>query len=332
MNSMKPLRRHVCFLHVGHGNSTVLIAGEDSVVVIDVGRQSNLSEFLRDQGITHVDSVSLSHADADHIGAMVGLLATQEVSIDRIFLNSDATKDTETWDDLLSELDFAAQTGSPEFRLGLVSGHAEKLPGEVCLNVLGPSQYLAGKGPGSTNRSGARIRTNSISAVISISVSGSTLAVLPGDLDWVGLQDLLAHGRDLRARILVYPHHGGLPGAGVSPEAYAQALLSEVEPGIVVFSIGRGQHDTPRPDTVRFLRKTLPDTRIVCTQLSEHCSWRLPAESPVHLSRAFARGRAHRKCCGGTVVVPLDDFAALLPQPLAHADFIRSHAETALCS
>ena len=332
MNSAKPLRRHVCFLDVGHGNSTVLIAGEESVVIIDVGRQSTLSEFLREQGITHVDSVYLSHADADHIGGLVGLLATEEVSIDRVFLNSDASKGTETWDDLLYELDLLVQAGSLEFRPGLVSGHGEEFPGEVRLNVLGPSPYLAGKGSGSTNRSGARIRTNSISAVISISVSGSTLALLPGDLDGVGLQDLLDHRKNLRARILVYPHHGGLPGGGLSPRQYAQALLSEVEPGFVVFSIGRGQYDMPKPDTVRFLRKTLPDTRIVCTQLSEHCSGKLPAGSPTHLSQAFARGRAHRKCCGGTVVVPLDDFAALLPQREAHADFIRNHAEGALCS
>ena len=92
------LRRHVCFLDVGHGNSTVVIAGEESVLVIDVGRQSTLSEFLLEQEITHINSIYLSHADADHIGALVGILATK-VSIDRVFLNTDASKHSNIWDD-----------------------------------------------------------------------------------------------------------------------------------------------------------------------------------------------------------------------------------------
>lgn len=332
MNSSQRLRRHLCFLDVGHGNSTVLIAGEGSVVVIDAGKQSALSEFLLEQRITHVDAIYLSHADADHIGGLVGILATQMVSIDRVYLNSDASKSTRAWDDLLYELDFAHQSGSLKFSVELVSGATEQLPGEVCLHVLGPSRYLAAKGPGSALRSGEKIRSNSISAVISVTVSGSTLAVLPGDLDGIGLQDLLQNCKDLSAPILVYPHHGGLPGGRMEPTEYARRLLSAVNPGVVVFSIGRGQYSTPSPDTVRVVRETLPDTRIVCTQLSEFCSGKRPTESPTHLSSAFAMGRAHRKCCGGTVVVPLDDHASLLPQPGPHAGFIRYNAETALCS
>ena len=179
MNTPAPLRRHLCFLDVGHGNSTVLIAGEESVVVVDVGRQSALSEFLLQQGITHIDSIYLSHADADHIGALTGIIATQQVSIGRVFLNSDASKDTKTWEDLAYVLDRARQAGSLEASVGLVAGRTEELSGDVCLRVLGPSLYLATKGAGSTHRSGGRIQTNSISAVISITVAGATLALLP---------------------------------------------------------------------------------------------------------------------------------------------------------
>ncbi len=99
-----------------------------------------------------------------------------------------------------------------------------------------------------------------------------------------------------------------------------------------VFSIGRGRYATPNPDTVAVLRLTLPTARVICTQLSEHCSHQLPGHSPTHLSQAFARGRASGACCGRTVVVPLDDFAAILPEPAPHREFIRTHAQTALCS
>ena len=331
MSTSDLLRRHLCFLDVGHGNSTVLIAGDAHVVIIDVGRQSALSEFLSEQQITHVNSIYLSHADADHIGALVGILATHQISIDRVFLNSDGSKHTQVWDDLIYELNAAHQAGSLQFEVGLVSGMAEELPGGVCLDVLGPSRYLAAKGPGGTHRSAPKIRTNSISVVVSIAVAGTRLALLPGDLDGVGLRDLMDNCEDLRAPILIYPHHGGLPGA-MNPIEFANTLLAAVHPELVVFSIGRGHHATPNPDTVRFLREALPNARIVCTQLSEHCSRRLPSQSPTHLSQSFALGRAGGACCGGTVVIPLDDIASIVPQMGPHAEFIQAQAETALCS
>ena len=331
MNSSARLRRHLCFLDVGHGNSTVLIAGDESVVVVDVGSQSALSEFFLQQGITHVDSIYLSHADADHVGALVGIITTQQVSIGRVFLNGDASKDTKTWEDLVYVLDRARKAGSVEADLGLVAGETEDLPGDVCLRVLGPSWYLATRGVGSTDRSGRRIGTNSISAVISIAVAGNTLALLPGDLDDVGLADLLENGIDIRASVLAYPHHGGRPGGSAEPGSYAETLLGAVNPELVIFSIGRGRYATPNPETVRTVRDAAPDVRIVCTQLSEHCSEALPDDSETHLSEVFARGRARKACCGGTVVIPLDDPAAVLPEAGPHGEFIGTHAPTALC-
>ena len=83
MNAAKRLRRYLCFLYVGLGISTVLIADENSVVVIDVGRQSTRSEFLREQGITHLNSICLSHEDTDHIDALIGILATRKAPTSR---------------------------------------------------------------------------------------------------------------------------------------------------------------------------------------------------------------------------------------------------------
>ena len=291
MNSSARLQHHLCFLDVGHGNSTVLLAGDESVVVVDVGRQSALSEFLREQGIKHINSVYLSHADADHIGGLTGILATKEVSIDHVFLNSDALRDTKIWNDLLYELDRAREAGSLEPVIGLVAGRTEELAGEVRLQVLGPSVYLAGRGAGSTDRQGEMIQTNSISAVISISVAGATLALLPADLDGVGLRDLLRHDADIRASILVFPHHGAGAGGSTDSVSYARTLLNAVNPELVVFSIGRGLYSTPNPEILRAVREVAPDARIVCTQLSEHCAKELPDEPATHLSQAFARGR-----------------------------------------
>lgn len=331
MSQSKTLRRHLCLLDVGHGNCSVLIAGESDVVVIDAGRQSSLSEFLREQQITRIRSIYLSHADADHIGGLVGLLATRKVAIERVFVNTDTLKGSIIWSDLLYELDAARQAQRLDPRFELVAGHIETLSGEVALEVLGPSQYLADKGPGSTHRSGGKIDSNSVSAIISISVGASRIALLPADVDGTGLDDLLHTNQDLSAHLLVYPHHGGKPGSGASLQEFGEKLLSAVKPNLVIFSFGREQYSNPSPDTVRLLRKLLPNARIACTQLSRHCARELPATPKFHLSTAFARGKERNECCAGTIVVPLDDPFDPLPQKESHLDFIKSHAPTALC-
>lgn len=327
---MTVLRRHLCILDVGHGNCAVIIAGETDVVVIDVGRRSTLLEFLAQQKIRRIRTVYLSHADQDHIGALVGLLASTEVSVDKVVVNSDSTKNTQVWDDLAYELNSAHGAGTLEFSVGLVSGDGEDL-NEVEIRVLGPSRYLATKGVGGTDRSGRRITSNSISAVLRVSASGQHVAILPADIDEVALDDMLQQGADLKAPIIVYPHHGGRPGAAAAVRRFAEVLLRETSPTVVVFSIARGRYRTPSPETVRVLREVLPDARIVCTQLSEHCSGEIPPGPPTHLSNAFALGSADRICCGGTIVVPLDGAGHLQPIQGDHTEFIRLNVETPLC-
>ena len=327
MNGPTELRRHLCFLDVGHGNATVLLAGDRNIVLVDVGKHSALSEFLDEQNVEHIRTIYLSHADEDHIGALVGLLGSPHISIDRVFLNTDASKASKVWEDLLYELNSAHWNGRLEFTPSLSAGHEEQLSGSVVLEVLGPSPYLAAKGPGSVDRAGRRIRSNSVSAVVAVSVNGDRLALLSADVDGIGLRDLLDNGADLVAPILVYPHHGGK-----EPSGFADRLLSAVCPDRVVFSIGRGRYGTPKPTTVALLRKALPNARIVCTQLSEHCSRNLPTNrQPPHLMDAFAQGRADGACCGGTIIVPLDQPASLGPAARSHAEFIHAHVETPLC-
>ena len=330
MKKPTKLLRHVCFLDVGHGNAAVLIAGHQEVALIDVGRHSALREFLDEQEITRIRSVYLSHADQDHIGALVGLLAARKISIERVYLNSDASKPSRVWNDLLYELDQAHRVGQLHFQPSLVVGHKELLAGNVSLEVLAPGPYLTGKGPGSLDLDGRRIRTNSISAVLAITVADQRLALLPADLDGVGLRDLLRNDLDLRAPILVYPHHGGLP-SDMDPDDFARTLLQAVRPEQVVFSIGRGRYSTPNPRTIAALREIQPNARIVCTQLSEHCSRNLPQTAADHLTDAFAQGRFPGSCCGGTIIVPLARPTSLLPLATDHAQFIRTHVDSPLC-
>ena len=315
-------------LDVGHGTSVVLFSGND-VAVFDTGTGGGLLEFPEQQRVTRIRMVVLSHADRDHVGGLVGLLAANTVEIERVILNTDSLKDSATWDDLLYELDARHRAGKIVFDTKMTVGDRETL-GAVTALVAAPSPYLSAKGPGSTDRSGRRISSNSISAVIRLCNAAGPIALLTGDPDSVGLEDLLRTEGACDAPVLVFPHHGG--GTGTADvEGYVSRLIERVRPRVVVFSIGRSRGETPDPAVVRHLRQAAPDARIICTQLSWHCAKSLPAFAPPHLSPAFALGRCDHACCGGTILIPLQDAAGIAPGLDDHRAFISTAAESPLC-
>ena len=322
-------QRRLCILDVGHGNCTVVDVGDGEAIVVDTAHGSALCEFLKEQKIERIRTIYLSHADEDHIGGLVGLLASNVVQVERVVVNSDAKKETAVWDDMAYELDSAHRAGRVQFDVGLVSGDGDNLD-DVEIRVLAPSRYLVTKGAGGMDRSGRTISSNSMSAVVRVSVSGRHVAVLPGDIDGVGLDDLVRAADDVAGSVLVYPHHGGRPGrAAVRP--FVEALLDAVSPSVVVFSFARERYGLPNEETLRIVRELRPDARIVCTQLSRHCSATVPQKPLEHLSDVFASGRAEGRCCGGTIVVPLDDVNGLEPERAGHIEFIRANVATPMC-
>lgn len=320
-------------IDVGHGNAAVL-ATDDWVAVIDAGPGNSLLQFLIDQGITKIDEVLISHADEDHLGGLVGVLASGDFSIGRVRLNSDALKESKIWKDLAEALDDAERNGKIDFKPSLTPSDTGQFDhGQIRIEILAPTNFLAMRGPGSDDRQGRNITTNSISAVIRVSIDGERLVLFASDIDQIGLDELVHVGAtDLRAAILVFPHHGGRSGGpGTNPAQFASQICGLVQPNCVVFSIGRGVHDTPDPAVVAAVRQVVRDVRIACTQLSKHCASIEPKNMPPHLNPAFARGRERRQCCAGTLMVDLDALTTVLPNAAAHLQFIKANAPSALC-
>ncbi|MEK7992178.1 MAG: hypothetical protein AAB403_00080, partial [Planctomycetota bacterium] len=229
-------------------------------------------------------------------------------------------------------LDDAQRNGAIDFQPSLTSSDTGRFDhGEVSIEIIAPTNFLAARGPGSTDRNGKKITTNSVSAVILVAINGQRLVLFAGDIDEIGLDELVHVGTtDLGSPILVFPHHGGKAGGG-DPAAFATRIAQMVRPTSVVFSIGRGVHGTPTPAVVEAIRQQGGQIRIACTQLSEHCSAISPKVAPTHLHTAFARGRERRQCCAGTMVVNFESPAALLPEAPVHLDFIKANTQSALC-
>ena len=321
-----PLNDALVILDVGHGNAAVLL-DSGKVVVFDAGPGSILLEFLREQNISHVDTVLLSHADKDHIGGLSALLASGTVSIGKVRANTDSLKGSNAWDDLAFEL--SANT-TIDFQPILTENNSNDFDTpQIEIEIAAPSTYLASRGAGSTDREGRSLDTNSLSAVIRLKYQNTAFALLPGDLDLVGLQNLLNDSREISAGILVFPHHGGRPGTNRVDE-FVQSLLTAVQPNVTYFSIGRGKHSTPRTDIIKAIRQQIPSVHIACSQLSEHCEKNTPIISDSHLAGIIARGKSTQSCCAGSAVFNFKK-NSFTPSFDAHQEFINLVPETPLC-
>lgn len=320
----------VSILDVGHGNCAVLI--DNKVVVIDAGPGVTLLDFLEKEGIKEVGVVLISHADEDHIKGLVSLLESRTVAVQIVRINSNALQGSATWNDLIYLLDEANEARAIRFDVGLTTNQTGQFDtAAIRIEILAPSPGLALKGPGSRDHKGRKLTTNSSSAVVRLLRDGKPLLLLPGDIDEIGLANLLESNSDISAEIAVFPHHGGGP-ASTDLSTFAANFCKACRPDKLIFSIGRGKYDTPKPEIVAAVRDLSTNIRILCTQLSEHCAAQLPSTEPSHVSAKISKGSESRRCCAGTISLILEGKdTSVLPILEAHMDFIVRSAPTALC-
>jgi len=315
----------LAILDVGHGSSAVLTNGVVTSV-FDAGLGGVLVDFLRDSGINAIDHVFISHADADHIAGLVGLLASGSISVRKIYLNPDSDRTSKIWGDLKSVLIEAQSKGTI-----VINGLSTTIPGKVVaadceIHILAPEPVLALSGTGGATVTGQKVTAHTLNAVIRVVCGPESIALFPGDLDELGLKEMEQHQKSLPANTLIFPHHGGIPGKDAV--AFTSALCKLVTPKVVVFSIGRGKHKTPRPEVIAAIRQTLPGVYIACTQLSERCAATPPKTPAAHLNSEAALGRERNHCCAGTIVI---ESASFSPNQDQHTEFVKMVALTALC-
>jgi beta-lactamase superfamily II metal-dependent hydrolase len=323
---------------VGHGSCVFL---EDGVIttVIDCKNSTLLIDFLLSRNLRQISQVIISHADADHIDGVLALIQSDYIQLGTVFVNADR-KDSETWMNLRIALQDASARGKLKVRTEIGDGMADQLKrGEVQIEVISPGIATRLASPGGRTPQRARATSNALSVVLRLHHDNHPVMLIPGDLDEVGLADLVARGKRLSCDILLFPHHGGHIGHGGSPAArlrsnaaFAKTIIEEVNPQLVLFSIGRGLFSTPRPEIIREIRALVPSCHIHCTQLSEQCQ-RKNLDSPEsHLNALPALGRHTNQCCGGSLEISFagKNTAAQLEHS-SHVEFVKTRVETPLC-
>ncbi len=255
-------------LNVGHGNCSVLHDTE-GVTVIDTGTKFYLKDFLMKNNISEVGILLLSHADSDHISGAMRLLAVDEIDLKRVFINSDSSKDSRLWDDFVYSMYQYSKENDCTFETSLtpnLNGFLDQ--GDVHVEILAPNQYIAGKGPGSKDRKGRKLESNSISAVVRLSLNDKPLFLLPGDIDRVGLDNLIEDDKNIQTQVTLFPHHGGKPRTG-SISDFTKIFCESVKPEVVIFSIGNNVDKFPNNVVIETIQEDFSEVQMYTTGSSE---------------------------------------------------------------
>ncbi|WP_158590095.1 ComEC/Rec2 family competence protein [Amnibacterium setariae] len=319
---------NVDILDVGHG-SCVVVRAADSVVLIDTGPNGAILEYLDREGITEVDCVVISHADADHVRGLSAMLSDGRV-VRRIYWNGDSGKDSDLWEDIVWQLDDLDAQGILQAqdeagRGGVISTGVPTV--EVAL--LAPGLGFRRRGAGSTDRAGRQITSNSISVVAQVRVDGRGLLLIPGDLDTVGFENLDVAPTQLKSQYLVLPHHGGLGGTGRATYELVRSLVTAVEPELVFVSNGRLVKANPRAEVVAAVASAVPTTSIACTQLSSRCHPTAVARAGD--SRPYSGGWGRGRSCAGTIRLTRTNGIDAPLDRSAHLAFISTEVATPQC-
>jgi len=226
---MRPLVCH--FVSVGHGVSVLVELPDGKTLLYDSGRLGSplagirpISSVLWSRGITHLDAIVISHADADHFNAIPGLL--QRFSAGAIYVSPVMF---ERLPPAVKELRDAIARHEIPLRQ-IHGGHTLAAGAETKIEVLHPP------------RKGVYGSDNANSIVLLIEHAGRKL-LMTGDLESPGLDDLLAE-EPIDCDLVLAPHHG-------SPRSSPGRFAQWCHPEYVVVSGRRGLGDEATIDSVK---------------------------------------------------------------------------------
>lgn len=321
-------------LDVGHGNCTIIKHGNEAIIIDAPGRPV-VAKALDELNIKSVHALLISHADSDHLSGAIPILMNPERPVRHVYVNPD-DRSTSSWHQFrIAAGDARKQQGTTIHPSLNIDDPKNLALSETTIHVLHPTPEMCLATNAGNHTDGVRLDANSMSAVVLIVHDGERVCLLAADSGRHSLDIMMGENRDLSAEILVFPHHGGHIGGTADNKLFAKNLVSSVKPKLVLFSLGRGAHGTPRPEIIAGTREALHKNTpyIACTQISKNCSDTLPNQNNRPLAK-HSEGLAKDHCCAGTIMLPLkkgglDSILGDLNEH--HGNFVTSEIPKALC-
>ncbi|MEM6314002.1 MAG: ComEC/Rec2 family competence protein, partial [Planctomycetota bacterium] len=214
-----PAELTVTVLAVGAGQAVVIETPQNRAYMVDAGSSTmtdplgrTIAPFLRQRKLTSIDGLLITHANADHYGS-VGDVAERyrpaSVMVGPRFV-ADARRDP-------TGLAVLGQLHAADLRPSVVTaGEQIPLGRDAWLDVVWPPVL------------GEQWKANDTSLVLRLRV-GKCSMLLCGDIEDAAMEALLRDDIDLRADVLLAPHHG-------SAEKRTAEFIAAVDPTWIISS------------------------------------------------------------------------------------------------
>ncbi len=214
--AVRPLSVQIHVLDVGQGDAILIELLDGTQILIDGGPDASiLSELSSVMGPfdRSIDMVVATHADADHIGGLVDVLAYYDV---RYVVDSGIEKDTQLFRAWATAV---VQEGA---ELIVADGIKDlRFSDRATLKLLWPFQPVFGQ---------EKKNVNDYSLVVQFTFDEVDI-LLTGDIERWTEQQLVSAGVLENVEILKIPHHG-------SKTSTSAGLLDALNPQLAIISVG----------------------------------------------------------------------------------------------
>lgn len=220
----------VYLLDVGQGSAALIRLANGKNILIDCGGSAYSKEsvgqrivapFLWQQGISRIDTIIITHPDADHYNGVPFLLEHFRPS--RLWVNT-RTEGGRDFKDMLRQ---AEKNGIQVIRAETGTTLSE---GEISIHCI---TNTTSEGGGSEERNAG--------LVLQLATRGGKI-LFPGDIPGSSEQQLLQQQAMVTSEILLAAHHG-------SPSSNTPGFLQYVDPQLVLVSAGKSRNNSMFPST-----------------------------------------------------------------------------------
>lgn len=203
----------------GDAADAFVLIGENHVTVIDTGLDEHgqeLVDFLKDQGVSRIDNLIITHFDKDHVGGADYVVNNFDIGT---VYTTYKSKDSDDIDSYLAALSAKGLTET------VVTGEMSFTMDEVTYDIYPPESTTYEKS-----------QSNNSSLVIMVSVGDNNM-LFAGDAEKERIEELLAMD-DIQAEILKVPHHGRY-------EKNTENLIEKVSPQYAIITSSLEEPEDP---------------------------------------------------------------------------------------
>lgn len=216
----------IYFFNAGKADC-ILISNNDKYIMIDTGEESLSSEilaYLRNNNITKLDYLIITHFDKDHVGSASSII--DNIEIDNV-LQSNSPKESEYYTNYINSL------ANKNITANTVTGDLEFTLGDLEIVVNGPTEIF------DSNES------NNSSLIVSIKYNNTSYLFM-GDSQNDRIKDYLSQHSSDKYDFIKIPYHGNY-------QKRLDDLLEAVEPEYAVITCSNTEPDTT--ETVELLEE-----------------------------------------------------------------------------